>query len=160
PFDPRLIVQIAPAVAEAAMESGAATRPIADLAAYREQLSRFVFRSGLVMKPVFEAARHAPRALVYAEGEEERVLRAVQTVLDEKLARPILIGRHRVVTTRLKRLGLRAAAGADFELVDPEADPRYKEYWTLYHSLMERKGVSPDQARTVVRSVNTAIAAL
>src|SRR5262249_52480387 len=144
PFDPRLIVQLAPAVAKAAMESGVATRPLPDLEAYREQLTRFVFRSGLVMKPVFEAARHAPRALVYAEGEEERVLRAVQTVIDEKLARPILVGRHRVVTTRLKRLGLRIAPGVDFALVDPEHDPRYKEYWTLYHGLMERKGVSPD----------------
>src|SRR5215831_8504101 len=107
PFDPRLIVELAPAVAKAAMESGAATRPIADLDAYRSRLTQFVFRSGLVMKPLFEAARHNPLPLVFAEGEEERVLRAVQTVVDEKLARPILIGRRRVVVTRIRRLGLR-----------------------------------------------------
>jgi malate dehydrogenase (oxaloacetate-decarboxylating)(NADP+) len=160
PFDPRLIVQLAPAVAKAAMESGVATRPIADLDAYCEQLKRFVFRSGLVMKPVFEAARSDPRRLVFAEGEEDRVLSAVQTVVDEKLARPILIGRHAVVTSRIERLGLRLQPGVHFELVDPQGDPRYKEYWTLYHQLMERKGVSPDLARTVVRSENTVIAAL
>jgi malate dehydrogenase (oxaloacetate-decarboxylating)(NADP+) len=160
PFDPRLIVQLAPAVAKAAMESGVATRPIADLDAYCEQLKRFVFRSGLVMKPVFEAARAAPRRLVFAEGEEDRVLSAVQTVIDEKLAVPILIGRPSVVASRIQRLGLRLQPGVNFELVDPQGDPRYKEYWTLYHQLMERKGVSPDLARNVVRSENTVIAAL
>jgi malate dehydrogenase (oxaloacetate-decarboxylating)(NADP+) len=160
PFDPRLIVELAPAVAKAAMESGAATRPIADLDAYRSRLTQFVFRSGLVMKPLFEAARHDPLPLVFAEGEEERVLRAVQTVVDEKLARPILIGRRRVVITRIRRLGLRIEPGVDCDLVDPQGDPRYREYWELYHALMERKGVSPDQARTIVRSQNTVIAAL
>ena len=160
PFDPRLIVELAPAVAKAAMESGAATRPIADLDAYRSRLTQFVFRSGLVMKPLFEAARHDPLPLVFAEGEEERVLRAVQTVVDEKLARPILIGRRRVVVTRIRRLGLRIEPGVDCDLVDPQGDPRYREYWELYHALMERKGVSPDQARTIVRSQNTVIAAL
>jgi malate dehydrogenase (oxaloacetate-decarboxylating)(NADP+) len=160
PFDPRLIVELAPAVAKAAMESGAATRPIADLEAYRRHLTQFVFRSGLVMKPVFEAARNDPLPLVFAEGEEERVLRAVQTVVDEGLARPILIGRRRVVVTRIRRLGLRLEPGVDCELVDPQGDPRYREYWELYHQLMERKGVSPDQARAVVRSQPSVIAAL
>jgi malate dehydrogenase (oxaloacetate-decarboxylating)(NADP+) len=160
PFDPRLIVQIAPAVAKAAMESGVATRPIADLDAYRQQLTQFVFRSGLLMKPVFEGARRDPRRLVYAEGEEERVLRAVQTVVDEALAKPILIGRRAVVSQRIDRLGLRIRAGAHFELVDPEGDPRFPEYWRLYHRLMERRGVSPDVARTVVRTRNTVIGAL
>jgi malate dehydrogenase (oxaloacetate-decarboxylating)(NADP+) len=160
PFDPRLIVEIAPAVAKAAMDSGVATRPIMDLKGYREQLSRFVFRSGLLMKPVFEGARNDPRRLVYAEGEDERVLRAVQTVLDERLAQPILIGRTAVVTQRIERLGLRLRPGVDVELVDPEDDPRFPEYWRLYHSLMERKGVSPDAARTLVRTRNTVIAAL
>jgi malate dehydrogenase (oxaloacetate-decarboxylating)(NADP+) len=160
PFDPRLIVELAPAVAKAAMESGAATRPIADLDAYRSRLTQFVFRSGLVMKPLFEAARHDPLPLVFAEGEEERVLRAVQTVVDEKLARPILIGRRRVVVTRIRRLGLRIEPGVDCDLVDPQGDPRYREYWEHYHALMERKGVSPDQARTIVRSQHTVIAAL
>jgi malate dehydrogenase (oxaloacetate-decarboxylating)(NADP+) len=160
PFDPRLIVEIAPAVAKAAMESGVATRPIIDLKGYREQLSRFVFRSGLLMKPVFEGARNDPRRLVYAEGEDERVLRAVQTVLDERLAQPILVGRTAVVTQRIERLGLRLRPGVDVDLVDPEHDPRFPEYWRLYHSLMERKGVSPDAARTLVRTRNTIIAAL
>ncbi|MGH6933436.1 MAG: NADP-dependent malic enzyme [Dongiaceae bacterium] len=160
PFDPRLIVEIAPAVAKAAMDSGVATRPIADLDAYRDRLTQFVFRSGLLMKPLFEGARHDPRRVVYAEGEEERVLRAVQTVLDEGLAKPILIGRKAVVGARLERLGLRIRPGKDFELVDPEEDVRFPEYWRLYHGLMERKGVSPDLARTIVRTQNTIIAAL
>ena len=160
PFDPRLIVQIAPAVAKAAMDSGVATRPIADLAAYRDRLSQFVFRSGLLMKPIFDAARLHPCRLVYAEGEDERVLRAAQQLVDDNLAVPILVGRHAVVAQRIERLGLRIAPGKDFELVDPEGDPRFPEYWRLYHSLMERKGVSPDLARTIVRTRNTAIAAL
>jgi malate dehydrogenase (oxaloacetate-decarboxylating)(NADP+) len=160
PFDPRLIVQIAPAVAKAAMESGVATRPIADLRAYRDRLSQFVFRSGLLMKPIFDAARLNPCRLVYAEGEDERVLRAAQQLVDDKLAVPILVGRQAVVAQRIERLGLRIAQGTDFELVDPEGDPRFPEYWRLYHSLMERKGVSPDLARTIVRTRNTVIAAL
>jgi malate dehydrogenase (oxaloacetate-decarboxylating)(NADP+) len=160
PFDPRLIVQIAPAVARAAMESGVATRPIADLHAYRDRLSQFVFRSGLLMKPIFDAARLNPCRLVYAEGEDERVLRAAQQLVDDKLAMPILVGRHAVVAQRVERLGLRIEPGKDFELVDPEGDPRFPEYWRLYHSLMERKGVSPDLARTIVRTRNTVIAAL
>jgi malate dehydrogenase (oxaloacetate-decarboxylating)(NADP+) len=160
PFDPRLIMEIAPCVAKAAMESGVATRPITDWAAYKERLQQFVFRSGLVMKPIFDQARREPRRVVYAEGEEERVLGAVQTVVDEGLAKPILIGRKAVIRKRIERLGLRLKAGRDFVLVDPENDPRYKEYWTLYHSLTERRGISPDAARDIVRTRPTVIAAL
>ncbi|GIK99780.1 MAG: NADP-dependent malic enzyme [Alphaproteobacteria bacterium] len=160
PFDPRLLVELASAVAKAAMESGVATRPIEDLHAYRQKLSQFVFRSGLVMKPIFESARRTPQRVVYAEGEEERVLRAVQTVVNEGLAKPILIGRRRVVASRIERYGLRLRIGIDFELVDPQQDRRFREYWTLYHGLMERKGVSPEYAQTIVRTRNTVIAAL
>jgi malate dehydrogenase (oxaloacetate-decarboxylating)(NADP+) len=160
PFDPRLIVEIAPAVAKAAVESGVATRPIADLRAYRDRLSQFVFRTGLVMKPLFDRARRDPKRVVYAEGEDERVLRAVQAAIDENLARPILIGRRRVIETRLRQLGLRIKPEQDFELVDPQSDRRYKDYWTLYHRLMERRGVTPDEARTEVRTRTTIIAAL
>ena len=160
PFDPRLIVEIAPAVAKAAMESGVATRPIADFVAYRDKLSQFVFRTGLVMKPLFDRARRDPKRVVYAEGEDERVLRAVQTVIDEKLAHPILLGRRRVIESRLRQLGLRIKPEQDFELVDPQSDRRYKEYWTLYHNLMERRGVTPDDARTLVRTRTTVIASL
>ena len=160
PFDPRLIVEIPTAVAKAAMDTGVATRPIADFAAYRERLTQFVFRTGFVMRPLFERAKKDPRRLVYAEGEDHRVLRAVQTVVDEKLATPILIGRPEVVKTRIERLGLRIRPGHDIELVNPEDDPRYDAYWRLYHRLMERKGVSPDAARTVVRTNSTVIAAL
>ncbi|MBM3733781.1 MAG: NADP-dependent malic enzyme [Rhodospirillales bacterium] len=160
PLDSRLIVAIAPAVARAAMDSGVATRPIADFDAYREQLGRFVFRSGMLMKPVFERARQALKRVAYAEGEDERVLRAVQVVLDEKIAVPILIGRPEVVAKRIERLGLRFRPGSDCEIVNPESDPRFNDYWRLYHSLTERKGVSPDRARTRVRTNNTVIAAL
>jgi len=160
PFDPRLIVQIAPAVAKAAMDSGVATRPIEDLEAYRDRLSQFVFRSGLLMKPIFDAARTDPRRLVFAEGEDERVLRAAQQLIDDGLAKPVLVGRLLVVMQRLDRLGLRIKPGRDFELVDPEGDPRFPEYWRLYHSMMERKGVSPDLARNIVRTRNTVISAL
>lgn len=160
PFDPRLIVEIAPAVARAAMESGVATRPITDWQAYRASLEQFVFRSGLVMKPVFERARADQRRIAYAEGEDERVLRAVQSVVDERLARPILIGRRAVVERRIEKIGLRLTEGRDYELCDPEGDPRYNEYWSLYHSLTERKGVTPDSARTLVRTRFTLIAAL
>ena len=160
PFDPRLITTLAPAVAKAAMDSGVATRPIEDFAAYRQRLSQFVFRSGLVMKPVFDRARQDPRRLAYAEGEDERVLRAVQTVIDDGLAKPVVIGRREVVERRLEKLGLHIKLDRDFELVDPESDPRFHEYWTLYHRLMERKGVSPDSARTLVRTRTTVIAAL
>jgi malate dehydrogenase (oxaloacetate-decarboxylating)(NADP+) len=142
------------------MESGVATRPIGDLDAYRQRLSQFVFRSGLLMKPVFDRARGEPKRLVYAEGEDERVLRAVQQVVDDGLARPIIIGRRDVVLRRIEKLNLRLALGKTVTLVDPQDDPRYHEYWTLYHSLMERKGVSPDFARGLVRTRATVIAAL
>ncbi|MCC6468137.1 MAG: NADP-dependent malic enzyme [Alphaproteobacteria bacterium] len=160
PFDPRLIVQLAPAVAKAAMDSGVATRPIKDLHAYRDRLEQFVFRSGLVMRPVFEAARRDPRRVVYADGEDERVLRAVQVAVDDGLAHPILIGRRRVVARRIETLGLRIRPGHNIELCDPDDDPRYRDYWQLYHRIMERKGVTPDEARTIVRSSNTVIACL
>ncbi len=160
PFDPRLIVHLAPAVAKAAMDSGVATRPIADLDAYRQRLEQFVFRSGQVMRPVFDAARRDPRRVVYADGEDERVLRAVQVAVDDGLAKPIVIGRRRVVMKRIETLGLRIRPGQGVELCDPEDDPRYREYWQTYHGLMERKGVSPDAARAVVRSDPTVIACL
>ena len=160
PFDPRLILEIAPAVAKAAMESGVATRPITDFEVYRERLTRFVFRSGLTMKPVFEHARTEPKRVVYAEGEDERVLRAVQQVIDDRLAKPIIIGRRAVVQRRIERLNLRLKLDESVELCDPEDDPRYDDYWELYHSIMERKGVAPDFARRVVRTRPTAIAAL
>ena len=160
PFDPRLITTLAPAVAKAAMDTGVATRPIADFAAYRERLSQFVFRSGLVMRPLFERARQDPRRLAYAEGEDERVLRAVQNAVDDGIAKPIVIGRHDVVARRLEKLGLHIKLGSDFELCDPESDPRFNDYSTHYHRLMERKGVSPDFARYMVRTRTTVIAAL
>jgi len=160
PFDPRLIEKIAPAVALAAMESGVATREIADWDAYRQQLSNFVWQSGLIMKPVFAAAKRAPKRIIFAEGESERVLRAVQTVIDEGLARPILIGRPDVIGMYIERFGLRMRAGADFELVNQDADPRYKELWTYYHQLMERRGVSVDLAKREVRRRATLIGAL
>jgi malate dehydrogenase (oxaloacetate-decarboxylating)(NADP+) len=160
PFDPRLIAKIAPAVAKAAMDSGVATRPIADLEHYRASLTQFVYHSGLIMKPLFSAAKAAPRRMVYAEGEDERVLRAVQIVVDEGLAKPTLIGRPQVVEQRIERLGLRLKAGREFQLVNPEQDPRYKEYWKTYHKLTERKGVSPEYARVEMRRRNTLIGAM
>jgi len=160
PFDPRLILEVAPAVAKAAMDSGVATRPIEDFEAYRERLTYFVFRSGLVMKPIFERAGRDPKRVIYAEGEDERVLRAVQILVDDGLAKPILVGRPEVIAARVERLGLRIEADRDFEIVNPESDPRYNTYWQAYHGLMERAGMSPHRARTVVRTNNTVIAAL
>ncbi|HLW27837.1 MAG TPA: NADP-dependent malic enzyme [Kiloniellales bacterium] len=160
PFDPRLILQIAPAVAEAAMKSGVATRPIGDMVAYRQRLTEFVFRSGLAMKPMFEQAKADPKRVFFAEGEAERVLRAVQAVVDEGLAKPIVCGRPEVIADRIGRLGLRIRMDEDFEVVNPLSDPRYNDYWRLYHRIMERKGVSPDQARTVIRTDATVIGAL
>ncbi|HQF30544.1 MAG TPA: NADP-dependent malic enzyme [Hyphomicrobiales bacterium] len=160
PFDPRLLVAVAPAVAKAAMESGVATRPMDDLEAYREKLERFVFRTGMLMKPLFTLARRDPKRIVFAEGENPRVLRAVQTALDEGIALPILIGRARVIAARIEKLGLRLAAGRDFELTDPEDDPRYGDYSELYHDIMARRGVTMDAAKAKVRADTTAIAAL
>ena len=160
PFDPRLILQIAPAVAQAAMDSGVATRPIEDMTLYRDRLSRFVFRSGNLMKPIFESARQAPKRVVYAEGEDERVLQAVQQVVDDGLARPTLVGRPEVIADRIGRLGLRIAPEQDFDLINPESDPRFSEFWRAYHALRERDGLSPEEARTQVRTQNTVIAAL
>ena len=160
PFDPRLIGQIAPAVAKAAMDSGVATRPIADLDAYRESLTQFVYHSGLIMKPLFAAAKATPRRMVYAEGEDERVLRAVQVVLDEGLARPIADRPAAGDRAAPRALGLRMQAGRDFELVNPEFDPRYRDYWTTYHRLTERRGVSPEYAKIEMRRRLTLIGAM
>jgi len=160
PFDPRLILKIAPAVARAAMETGVATRPIVDFEHYQEKLNAFVFRSGLVTKPLFDRAKLDPRRVVYAEGESRRVLRATQTVVDEGLAHPILVGRREVVEQRLRELDLRLRIDIDFDLCDPEEDPRFAEYWKFYYELMSRNGVSPEYARTVVRTRNTVIAAI
>jgi malate dehydrogenase (oxaloacetate-decarboxylating)(NADP+) len=160
PFDPRLLVEIAPAVAKAAMDSGVATRPIKDFEDYHQSLLEFVFRSGYVMKPVFDRARNNPKRVVYAEGESQRVLRAVQNCVDDGIIKPILIGRRNVVALRIKQLGSRLRIDKDFELVDPEHDDRYRDYWELYHSLLSRSGTSMNEARTMVRTNNTIIAAL
>ncbi|MDK2124274.1 NADP-dependent malic enzyme [Parachitinimonas caeni] len=160
PFDPRLIVKIAPAVAKAAMDSGIATRPITDLNAYRDDLLQFVYKSNLFMKPVFSAAKQSKKRVVYAEGEDERVLHAVQEVVDQGLAFPILIGRPNVINMRIEKLGLRIRPGVDFELVNNEYDPRYREYWTLYQQLMARRGVSQEFAKREVRRKTTLIGAL
>ena len=160
PFDPRLIMRIAPAVARAAMESGVARRPIADFDAYADRLGRFVFRSGFMMKPIFAKARDAQKRVIYSEGEDERVLRATQVILEERLAIPILIGRPEVIQERLKRYGLAMKPGVDFEVVDPRSDPRYREYVATYLKVAGRKGVTPDVARTVVRGSPSVIAAL
>jgi malate dehydrogenase (oxaloacetate-decarboxylating)(NADP+) len=160
PFDPRLILRISPAVAKAAMDSGVATRPITNFDEYTALLERFAFRSGLVMKPMFAKAKTQPVRVIYAEGEDERVLRATQVVLEEKLATPILVGRPSVVEARIERFGLSIKAGRDFDLVNPEDDPRYRSYVQSYVEVAGRRGVTPDAARTVVRTNNTVIAAL
>jgi malate dehydrogenase (oxaloacetate-decarboxylating)(NADP+) len=160
PFDPRLILRIAPAVAKAATASGVATRPIKNFDEYAAALERFAFRSGLVMKPVFAKAKTQPVRVIYAEGEDERVLRATQVVLEEKLARPILVGRPSVVEARIKRFGLAIKAGRDFDLVNPEDDPRYRSYVQSYIKAAGRYGATPDVARTTIRTNATVIAAL
>ncbi|WP_133478865.1 NADP-dependent malic enzyme [Cognatilysobacter segetis] len=160
PFDPRLLVLLAPAVAQAAMDSGIATRPITDMRVYEEKLGQFIYRTGLLMKPVYDRARADLKRVVYAEGEEETVLRAVQTVIDEGLARPILIGRPDVIATRIERLGLRMRPGVDFELTNINSDPRFDSYWQQYHALTERRGVTPAAAKNLLRSRSTLIAAL
>ncbi len=161
PFDPRLIAQVAPAVAKAAMDSGVATRPIADLDAYRDSLQQFVYHSGMIMKPLFAAAKQGPlRRIVYAEGEDERVLRAVQVIVDEKLAFPVLVGRPSVIERRIERFGLRIKPGVDFDLINPEQDERYRTYWQEYLGLTERKGVSQEYAKIEMRRRLTLIAAM
>ena len=160
PFDPRLIVKIAPAVAQAAMESGVATRPIADMDAYIEQLAQFVYKTNLFMKPVFTQAKKDKKRVVMAEGEDERVLHATQEIASQGLAFPILIGRPSVIEKRIEKLGLKLQAGVDFELVNNESDPRFNDYWTDYYNLMKRKGVSQEQARRRVIGNTTLIGAL
>ena len=160
PFDQRLILRIAPAVARAAIESGVAERPIDDFDAYDDRLNRFVFRSGFIMKPIFAAVREHGRRVVYAEGEDERVLRATQVVLEEKMAVPILIGRPQVIQDRINRFGLRIRPGQDFEIVNPEDDPRYRDYVDTYFSIVGRKGIPPEAARAAVRFNPTVIAAI
>jgi len=160
PFDPRILLHVAPAVAQAAMDSGVATRDIEDMADYKHKLNEFVYQSGLLMRPVFDAARKSLKRVVLAEGEDDRVLRAVQVINNDRLAIPILIGRPDVVNQRIKRVGLNLKIGRDFELVNPQDDPRFKDYWMLYHSIMERHGVSPEIAKAIVRTRTTVIAAL
>ncbi|HEX4916718.1 MAG TPA: NADP-dependent malic enzyme [Limnobacter sp.] len=166
PFDPRLIVHIAPAVAKAAVESGVATRPIEDMAAYRDQLQQFVYHSGTFMKPIFAVAKRCvvetPQTsrVVFAEAEDERVLRAVQVIVDEGLAKPILIGRPAVVERRLERFGLRIKPGVDFELINPEYDERYKDFWRAYYDLTKRKGVTEAYAKIEMRRRHTLIGSM
>jgi len=163
PFDSRLILRIAPAVAAAAEASGVATRPITDMAAYKQSLERFIYQTGILMQPVFNAAKVAKPAnkrIAIAEGEEERALRACQQAMDEDLAVPILVGRPAVIEARIKKAGLRMQIGKDVEVVNPEDDPRYRTYWERYHTLMGRQGVSPENAKVAIRRSNTLIAAL
>ncbi|OZI27921.1 NADP-dependent malic enzyme [Bordetella genomosp. 7] len=160
PFDPRLIVQIAPAVAQAAADSGVALRPIQDIEGYRQQLMGFVYHSGQLMRPLFAQAKQAPKRVIYADGEDERVLRAAQTVVDEKLAYPILVGRPAVIEMRVKKAGLRLVAGQNIEIVDPEDDSRFSETWNAYYQLKGREGVTPAIAKAMIRKHNTLIGAM
>jgi malate dehydrogenase (oxaloacetate-decarboxylating)(NADP+) len=160
PFDPRLIGVVASAVAKAAIETGVATKAIDDFDAYKRKLDGSVFRSALIMRPVFQAAATAERRIVFAEGEDERVLRAANAMIEETTDKPILIGRPDVVASRCERAGLPIRPGRDFDLVNPENDPRYRDYWETYHQLMARKGVTPDIARAVMRTNTTAIGAV
>ncbi len=160
PFDPRLVAMVSSTVAKAAMDSGVATRPIEDLDAYRHKLNQTVFKSALLMRPVFEAARAASRRIVFAEGEDERVLRAAQAILEETTETPIVIGRPEVIERRCEKAGLAIRPGTDFQIVNPENDPRYYDYWNSYHKLMQRRGVSPDLAKAIMRTNTTAIGAI
>ncbi|MEP3672568.1 MAG: phosphate acyltransferase, partial [Hyphomicrobiales bacterium] len=160
PFDQRLILRIAPAVAKAAMDSGVATRPITDFDAYNEKLNRFVFRSGLIMKPVIEQAKTELMRVIYSDGEDERVLRATQAVIEDKLAKPILIGRPAVINQRMERYGLKMKIGTDFDVINPEDDPRYRDYVDLMHELAGRKGITPAAAKNLVRTNTSVIGAL
>lgn len=160
PLDPRLILEIAPAVAKAAMDSGVAKRPLADIDAYREKLESFVFKSTILLQPVIEQAKKNTKRIIFAEGENESVLLAVQALVDEKMGLPTIVGRPVVVDDKIEKLGLRLVAGRDFELINPQKDDRYRNYWKEYHSLVSRKGVSQDAAKTIVRTNSTVIAAL
>ncbi|MDY7538463.1 NADP-dependent malic enzyme [Undibacterium sp. RTI2.1] len=163
PFDPRLMIKIAPAVAKAAEESGVAARPIKDMQAYADKLQQFVYHSGTFMKPLFQVAKKAPderKRIVYAEGEEERVLRAVQVIVDEKLAKPILVGRPNILDQRIEKFGLRLKAGVDFEVINPEFDPRYRDYWQSYHEITCRKGVTEQYAKLEMRRRHSLIGAM
>ncbi|MEZ5813216.1 MAG: NADP-dependent malic enzyme [Alphaproteobacteria bacterium] len=160
PFDPRLIVDLPLAVAKAAMESGVATRPIEDFEAYKHKLQQFFIRTQLIMRPIYTRAKENPKRIVYCEGEEENVLQAIQTAVDEGIVKPIIIGRQKVVTDRVEKLGLRLKSGEDYDIVDPEDDPRYREYWEDYHAIMERKGITPVLAKRVLRTNTTVIGAL
>ncbi len=160
PFDPRLLSTVAVAVAEAAMRTGVATKPIIDIETYRQTLNRSVFKSALIMRPVFDAARSSVRRIIFAEGENERVLRATQEIIEEMSHKPILIGRPDVVERRCERFGLDIQAGRDFELINPEQDDRFRDYWSIYHQLMQRQGVTPDLAKAILRTNTTAIAAI
>ncbi len=160
PFDPRLMGVVASAVAGAAIETGVATRPVADMEAYKANLDGSVFKSAMIMRPVFDAARTATRRIVFAEGEDERVLRASQAIMEETTDTPILIGRPEVIERRCERAGLTIRPGVDFSIVNPENDPRYRDYWGTYHDLMARKGVTPDLAKAIMRTNTTAIAAV
>ena len=160
PFDPRLILRVAPAVARAAMDSGVATRPLADIDAYVESLQRFVFRSGFIMRQIFAAARKSPGRVIYADGEDERVVRAAQVVIEEGIASPILIGRPAVIESRIKRYGLTIRPGTDFPVVNPDDDPRYRDYVATLVEVAGRRGITPDAARTMVRTSTTVIAAI
>lgn len=160
PLDPRLILAIAPAVAQAAMDSGVATRPIQDFSAYRQRLSEFVYNSAFLMKPVYARAKNDPKRIVFCEGEDTTVLRGVQIIVDEGLAKPILVGRPAVVEANIAKLGLRLKAGIDFEMINQDADPRYKEYWQHYYNLMQRRGIGLELAKREVRRRTTLIGAL
>lgn len=160
PFDPRLIMEIAPVVAKAAMDTGVATRPFEDMEGYRQKMSEYVYRSAMVMKPIFQKAKANPKRISFVEGEDIRVLRAIQILIDEGIAKPILIGRPLVIEKRLKRLGLRVKEGVDFEIIDPNKDNRYSSYWHTYHELTQRKGISPDVARILTRTSPTLIGCL
>ncbi|MEM9044623.1 MAG: NADP-dependent malic enzyme, partial [Pseudomonadota bacterium] len=160
PFDPRLLSTVAPAVAKAAMESGVAELPIADMDAYKQSLEQSVFKTAMIMRPVFEAARAGKRKIVFAEGEDERILRCAQGMLEEGIDQPVLIGRPDVIQSRIERGGMNIKPGEDFEICDPTNDPRYNDYWGTYHTIMQRRGVTPDLARTIMRTNTTAIAAV
>jgi malate dehydrogenase (oxaloacetate-decarboxylating)(NADP+) len=160
PFDPRLIVELAPVVAQAAMDSGVAMRPIKDMDAYRYQLQDFVYSSSMIMRPMMQKAKESPKRITFAEGEEEKILRAAQIVVDEGIAYPILIGRPEVIDVRIRRMGLRLKNGENMEIINPHSDARYRTYWNAYHALLERRGITPDVAKLHVRTNTTIIGAL